>query len=76
MNRLARPWEALKLPLEHATEDTFVGSTGLVGEIIIGDIEMYANAVREAKQPNFDADRSDRQHLALHLALKRASSGA
>jgi hypothetical protein len=46
MNRLARPWEALKL---HDKD--------LVGEIILGDLEMYANAVRAAKHPDFDEDR-------------------
>ena len=61
MNRLARPWEALKLPLNiaRATQDTLISSTdmGLVGEIIFGDIEMYGSAVREARHPDFDADR-------------------
>ena len=60
MNRLARPWEALKLPLSisRQTQDTLISSTdmGLVGEIIFGDIESYCKAVRDAKHPNFDAD--------------------
>jgi hypothetical protein len=60
MNRLARPWEALKLPMmiSRQTQDTLISSTdmGLVGEIIFGDIENYCKAVREAKHPNFDAD--------------------
>jgi hypothetical protein len=60
MNRLARPWEALKLPLSisRQTQDTLIASTdmGLVGEIIFGDIENYCKAVRDAKHPNFDAD--------------------
>jgi len=60
MNRLARPWEALKLPLliSRRTQDTLISSTdmGLVGEIIFGEIEDHATAIRAAKHPNFDAD--------------------
>lgn len=60
MHRLARPWEALKLPMAIArkSQDTLISSTdmGLVGEIIFGDIETYCQAVRDAKHPDFDAD--------------------
>jgi hypothetical protein len=60
MNRLARPWEALKLPLliSRQTQDTLISSTdmGLAGEIIFGDIENYAKAVLEARHRDFDAD--------------------
>jgi hypothetical protein len=59
MQRLARPWEALKLPLiiSRQTQDTLISSTdmGLVGEIIFGDIESYGRAVRDARPPNFVA---------------------
>jgi hypothetical protein len=59
MHRLARPWEALKLPLaiSRQTQDTMIASTdmGLVGEIIFGDIETYGAAVRAAHHPDFDA---------------------
>ena len=58
MHRLARPWEALKLPLSisRQTQDTLISSTdmGLVGEIIFGDIENFGKAVREARHPMFD----------------------
>lgn len=58
MHRLARPWEALKLPLSisRQTQDTLISSTdmGLVGEIIFGDIETYGKAVRDIRQPAFD----------------------
>ena len=60
MNRLARPWEALKLPLlvSRRTQDTLIASTdmGLIGEMIFGEIEDHANAIRAARHPNFDAD--------------------
>lgn len=67
MNRLARPWEALKLPLliSRRSQDTLIASTdmGLVGEIIFGEIEEHATAIRAAKHPDFDADA-----LVAHVA--------
>src|SRR5271155_3584324 len=43
MNRLARPWEALRLPLaiSRTTQDTLISNTdmGLAGEILFADIE-------------------------------------
>ena len=58
MHRLARPWEALKLPLlvSRQTQDTLISSTdmGLVGEILFGEIETHGNTVRAVKPPNFD----------------------
>ncbi len=60
MNRLARPWEALKLPLliSRRSQDTLISSTdmGLVGEMIFGEIEEHASAIRAAKHPDFDAN--------------------
>ena len=59
MYRLARPWEALKLPLHvsRQTQDTLISSTdmGLVGEILFGEIETHGTAVRAVRPPNFDA---------------------
>lgn len=60
MHRLARPWEALKLPLmiSRQTQDTLISSTdmGLVGEIIFGDIEAHTTAILSTRHPHFDAD--------------------
>jgi hypothetical protein len=75
MNRLARPWEALRLPLaiSRQTQDTLISSTdmGLVGEILFADIEDHAVAVRNARQPEFDVD-----NLVGHLqAFAMLSSG-
>jgi hypothetical protein len=60
MNRLERPWEALKLPLvlSHTTRDTLIASTdmGLVGELILGDIESHLAVIRSMRQPDFDAE--------------------
>ncbi|HKD21923.1 MAG TPA: hypothetical protein VKB71_07900, partial [Rhizomicrobium sp.] len=57
MNRLSRPWEALRLPLaiSRQTQDTLISSTdmGLVGEILFAEIEEHAVAVRSAHQQQF-----------------------
>lgn len=67
MNRLAKPWMALKLPLAitRQTQDTLISSTdmGLVGELLFGDLEEHAAALRTAKpQAAFDPD-----ELLMHL---------
>jgi hypothetical protein len=60
MNRLERPWEALKLPLHvsRQTQDTMISNTdmGMVGEILFTDIEMHATFIRSAQPKLFDAD--------------------
>jgi hypothetical protein len=68
MNRLAKPWMALKLPMAitRQTQDTLISSTdmGLVGELLFGDLEGHAAALRAAKpQAPFDPDA-----LVAHLA--------
>ena len=53
MNRLAKPWMALKLPMliTRQTQDTLISSTdmGLVGELLFGDLEEHATALRSAR---------------------------
>ncbi|HEY8950126.1 MAG TPA: hypothetical protein VIM56_14675 [Rhizomicrobium sp.] len=60
MQRLERPWEALKLPMNvtRQTQDTLMSSTdmGLVGEILFGDIEYYTAMIRAVRPNHFDAD--------------------
>jgi hypothetical protein len=61
MNRLAKPWMALKLPLAitRQTQDTLISSTdmGMVGELLFGDLEENAAALRAARpQAPFDPD--------------------
>lgn len=60
MNRLARRWEALRLPvlISRNSKDTLISSTdmGLAGEILFGDIDQLSQAIRAAKQPRFDVD--------------------
>ncbi len=59
MHRFARPWEAMRLPLTIArqTQDTLISNTdmGLVGEILLGDMEAHAAQIRNVRQPQFDA---------------------
>lgn len=60
MNRLERPWEALKLPLfvSRQTSDTLISSTdmGLVGEVIFAEIDAQLATIRAARQPQFDVE--------------------
>ena len=60
MNRLARPWEALRLPLmiSRQTQDTLIASTdmGLVGELLFSDIDTLSSAIHATRHPNFDGD--------------------
>ncbi len=75
MNRLEKPWEALKLPMliSRKSQDTLISSTdmGLVGELIFGAIERHATAIRAAKpQLAFDAE-----ELVMHLTQFATLSG-
>jgi len=60
MQRLERPWEALRLPMNvtRQSQDTLISSTdmGLVGEILFGDIEYYTSMIRATRTSHFDAD--------------------
>ena len=60
MNRLARPCEALRLPLHvtRHTDDTLISKTdkGLVGEILFARMEALKNAIQATRHPLFDAD--------------------
>jgi len=72
MNRLAHPWEALKLPqmIAHSTQDTLISATdmGLVGDLLFADIELHGSAVRNARHPVFDVP-ALLDHLADFTAL-------
>jgi hypothetical protein len=60
MRRIERPWEALRLPLQIArqTRDTLIASTdmGLAGELLFSDLDEFANSIRAARHPKFDAE--------------------
>jgi hypothetical protein len=60
MNRLARPCEALRLPLQvtRHSDDTLISQTdmGLVGEILFARMDALKNAIQMTRHPLFDAD--------------------
>ena len=60
MNRLQRPWEALRLPLAvcRQTGDALISKTdmGLVGEILLGRMDALQAAILATRHPKFEAD--------------------
>jgi hypothetical protein len=58
MNRLTRPWEALKLPMQicRQTQDTLISQTdmGLVGEILLGRMDDLKAAILAVRHPIAD----------------------
>jgi hypothetical protein len=60
MNRLARPWEALRLPMHicRQNNDTMISKTdmGLVGEIIFARMEGLRDAILATRHPMFQPD--------------------
>jgi len=60
MNRLQRPWEALRLPMmvSRQTSDALISKTdmGLVGEILFARMDAMKTAIMAARHPNFDAE--------------------
>ena len=60
MNRLVRPWEALKLPLQicRQSQDTLISQTdmGLVGEILLGRMDNLQAAILATRHPMPDVD--------------------
>ena len=84
MNRLARPWEALRLPLlvTRHTDETLISKTdmGLVGEILFARMDAQRNAIQATRHPMFDADQlmedtrnfaDISSHIAKEIELKR-----
>ncbi len=60
MNRVQRPWEALRLPMmiSRQTSDALISKTdmGLVGEILFARMDTMKAAIMAARHPLFDAD--------------------
>ncbi len=75
MNRLTKPWEALRLPLLicRGKGDTLISKTdmGLVGEILFGRMEDLQTAILGVRHPQIDADKL----LAQVAAFVELSSG-
>jgi hypothetical protein len=61
MNRLSRPWEALRLPLlvTRHTDETLIAKTdmGLVGEILFARMEMLKDSIQITRHPLFSAEK-------------------
>jgi len=84
MNRLSRPWEALRLPLlvTRHTDETLICKTdmGLVGEILFARMDGLKNAIQATRHPVFDAAKlmedvktfaDISSHIAKEIELKR-----
>jgi len=84
MNRLNRPWEALRLPMlvTRHTDETLISKTdmGLVGEILFARMEALKNSIQLTRHPLFDADKLMEEvktfadissHIAKEIELKR-----
>lgn len=61
MNRLSRPWEALRVPLlvTRQTNETLISKTdmGLVGEILFARMDSLRESIQLTRHPLFDADK-------------------
>ena len=60
MNRLARPWEALRLPMmiSRQHDETLISKTdmGLVGEILFARMDALKTSIQATRHPLFDAE--------------------
>lgn len=60
MNRLNRPWEALRLPMmiSRKNDETLISKTdmGLVGEILFARMDGLKLSIQATRHPLFDAD--------------------
>jgi hypothetical protein len=61
MNRLSRPWEALRLPLlvTRHTDETLISKTdmGLLGEILFARMETLKESIQITRHPLFSAEK-------------------
>jgi hypothetical protein len=84
MNRLARPWEALRLPMMVARkhDETLIAKTdmGLVGEILFDRMDALKNSIQKTRHPLFDAEMLMEEvrtfadlssHIVKEIELKR-----
>ena len=84
MNRLNRPWEALRLPLlvTRHTDETLISKTdmGLVGEILFSRMEALKLSIQATRHPLFDANRLMEEvkafadlssHIVKEIEIKR-----
>jgi hypothetical protein len=84
MNRLSKPWEALRLPLlvTRHTDETLISKTdmGLVGEILFSRMEGLKLSIQATRHPLFDAGRLMEEaktfadlssHIVKEIEIKR-----
>ena len=84
MNRLNKPWEALRLPLliTRHTDETLISKTdmGLVGEILFSRMEALKLSIQATRHPLFDAVRLMEEaksfadlssHIVKEIEIKR-----
>jgi hypothetical protein len=61
MNRLGKPWEALRLPLlvTRHTDEILIAQTdmGVVGEILFARMEMLKESIQATRHPLFNAEK-------------------
>ena len=84
MNRLARPWEALRLPMmiSRKNDETLIAKTdmGLVGEILFARMDALKTSIQQTRHPLFDAEMLMEEvrtfadlssHIVKEIELKR-----
>jgi hypothetical protein len=84
MNRLVRPWEALRLPLlvTRHTDETLISKTdmGLVGEILFARMDELKSSIQQTRHPLFEAGKLLEEartfadlssHIVKEIELKR-----
>jgi hypothetical protein len=84
MNRLARPWEALRLPMlvTRKNDETLIAKTdmGLVGEILFDRMDNLKTSIEQTRHPLFSADKLMDEvrtfadlssHIVKEIELKR-----
>jgi len=84
MNRLAKPWEALRLPLlvTRHTDEILISKTdmGLVGEILFARMEQLKESIQVTRHPLFSAEKLMEEvkafadlssHITKEIELKR-----
>ncbi len=89
MNRLAKPWEALRLPLlvTRHSDDTLIAQTdmGLVGEILFTRMDALKASIQITRHPLFDAQKLMDEvktfadlssHIVKEIELKREGDWA
>ena len=89
MNRLAKPWEALRLPLlvTRHSDDTLIAQTdmGLVGEILFARMDALKASIQITRHPLFDAQKLMDEvktfadlssHIVKEIELKREGDWA